>query len=90
MRHGQFERAETPLREVHDQAQSIAKSQGLEQIIPLAQTEEALGAFYARRQHIGMARACYQRLAELLLPPRASLQRLYSAWRHPSPPRARI
>jgi serine/threonine protein kinase len=62
---GNFDRAESLLREAREEAQSIAKGQELENIVPLANSERASGAYYTRRERIGEARACYQRLVDL-------------------------
>jgi tetratricopeptide (TPR) repeat protein len=59
------QRAENLLREAREEAQRIVKPQGLASIIPLARSEQALGAFYAHQGRTEEARACYQRLAGL-------------------------
>jgi serine/threonine protein kinase len=58
-------RAESLLREAGDEAQGIARSQELTNLIPLATAEEALGTFYVARHRTREARACYQRLVNL-------------------------
>jgi serine/threonine protein kinase len=58
-------RAESLLREARDEAQKIAHSQELTSLIPLANTEDALGTFYIRRRRNRDARACYRQLVEL-------------------------
>lgn len=62
------EQAEALLREAHDRAAPIARGQELTQLIPLADAEEALGAFYASRRQTDEARACYRKSAELWQP----------------------
>jgi tetratricopeptide (TPR) repeat protein len=62
---GNFESAEGLLQEARNEALSIAAHQELEDVIPLAQTEETLGTLYARRHRTVEARACYRRLADL-------------------------
>jgi serine/threonine protein kinase len=62
---GDFTRAEILLHEAADTAQQVARAQELTTIIPLANVEQALGAFYVRRHHTEEARACYQRLVDL-------------------------
>ena len=61
---GNLERAETLLREACEEARSIAKDQELQNLIPLANAEEALGGFYAQR-HSDQARAVFQQVADL-------------------------
>src|ERR1700722_9036398 len=61
----ELERAERLLREARDRAEPIARSQELTQVIPLANAEEALGAFYTSRHQLPEARACYQSALEL-------------------------
>jgi serine/threonine protein kinase/tetratricopeptide (TPR) repeat protein len=58
-------RAESLLREARDEAQNIARSQELTSLIPLANTEKALGTFYIRRRRKRDARACYRQLVDL-------------------------
>ena len=58
-------RAESLLREARDEAQGIARSQELTNLIPLATAEEALGTFYVARHRTREARACYERLVIL-------------------------
>ncbi len=62
---GDFANAESFIREAREEAQKIAHSDELTNLIPLANAEEALGAFYARRRRTEEARACYQRLSQL-------------------------
>ena len=57
--------AESLLQEARAIAQRAAGDQQLSNLIPLANAERALGAFYARRHRTVEARACYQRLAGL-------------------------
>ena len=57
--------AESLLREARDQAQGIARSLELTNLIPLANAEEALGTFYVARHRTREARVCYERLANL-------------------------
>src|SRR5580698_153836 len=57
--------AESLLREARDQAQGIARSQELTNLIPLATAEETLGAFYVARHRTREARAGYERLVNL-------------------------
>jgi serine/threonine-protein kinase len=57
--------AETLLREARDTAQTIARSQELTNLIPLATAEDALGNFYLHRHRTREARACYERIANL-------------------------
>jgi tetratricopeptide (TPR) repeat protein len=58
-------RAESLLREAREEAKQIARTQELTNLIPLANSEEALGNFYLRRHRLQEARACYQRLVDL-------------------------
>jgi hypothetical protein len=58
-------RAESLLQEARAIAQRAAGDQQLSNVIPLANAERALGAFYARRHRTAEARACYQRMADL-------------------------
>jgi len=58
-------RAESLLREARNEAQDIARSQELTNLIPLATAEEALGAFYVHRHRSQEARECYERLVKL-------------------------
>lgn len=58
-------RAENLLREARDEAQGIARSQELTNLIPLATAEEALGTFYLHQHRTREARACYERIANL-------------------------
>jgi serine/threonine protein kinase len=58
-------RAENLLREARDEAQGIARSHELTNLIPLATGEEALGTFYVARHRTREARACYERLVNL-------------------------
>jgi tetratricopeptide (TPR) repeat protein len=58
-------RAESLLREAGDEAQVIARSQELTNLIPLAAAEEALGTFYVHRHRTQEARECYERLVQL-------------------------
>ncbi|HXP40519.1 MAG TPA: hypothetical protein VN833_09615, partial [Candidatus Acidoferrales bacterium] len=60
-----LEHAESLLREARDQAQGIARSLELTNLIPLATAEEALGTFYVARHRTREARACYERLVNL-------------------------
>jgi tetratricopeptide (TPR) repeat protein len=62
---GGFELAESELKEARSEAEAIAKSRELTNLIPLAHAERALGAFYAERRHPAEARECYRRFAEL-------------------------
>jgi tetratricopeptide (TPR) repeat protein len=62
---GNFDRAESLFREAREEAQLIAKDHQLQNAIPLANTETALGAFYARRHRTQEARICYEHLVEL-------------------------
>ena len=57
--------AESLLREARDEAQGIARSQELTNLIPLATAEEALGTFYVARHRTREAHACYERLVNL-------------------------
>jgi tetratricopeptide (TPR) repeat protein len=65
---GNGERAESLLREARTEAQSIAKEQELTDLIPLSNSEGALGTFYANRHRTAEARACYARLVDLWKP----------------------
>ena len=58
-------RAQSLLREARDEAQGVASSQDLTDLIPLATAEEALGTFYVARHRTREARACYERLVNL-------------------------
>jgi tetratricopeptide (TPR) repeat protein len=58
-------RAESLLREARDEAEGIARSRELTNLIPLASAEEALGTFYVARHRTQEARACYGRLVDL-------------------------
>ena len=58
-------RAESLLREAREEAKQIARTQELTSLVPLANSEQALGNFYAHRHRIQEARACYQRLVDL-------------------------
>ena len=58
-------RAESLLREAHDEAQQIVRNRELTRLIPLANSEEALGLFYIRQHRTEEARACYKRLVDL-------------------------
>jgi len=62
---GDFARAERNFTEARAEAEKIAASQEVTNVIPLANAEAALGEFYANRRQIEQARACYQRLADL-------------------------
>jgi tetratricopeptide (TPR) repeat protein len=64
----QPERAEAFFQQAIDQATSIARSQEIIRLIPLADAEEALGSFYAARHKKAEARACYQKVAGLWQP----------------------
>ena len=64
----QPERAEAFFQQAIDQATSIARSQEIIRLIPLADAEEALGSFYAARHEKEEARACYQKVAGLWQP----------------------
>ena len=58
-------RAESLLREASDEAKQLASTQELTSLIPLANSERALGDFYVHRHRTQEARACYQRLVDL-------------------------
>jgi tetratricopeptide (TPR) repeat protein len=62
---GSFAVAEKLLGEAQAEAQSVAKTQDIESVIPLAMTEDALGTLYARQGRTKEATACYRRLADL-------------------------
>jgi tetratricopeptide (TPR) repeat protein len=62
---GDFEHAESRMREAREEAQQIAQRQELTSLIPLVNAEEALGTFYAQRRRIEEARTCYERLIGL-------------------------
>jgi hypothetical protein len=62
---GDYAKAESLLLEARRNAQEIARSQELTNLIPLATTQEALGAFYVTRHRPQDARACYERLVQL-------------------------
>ncbi len=62
---GQFIDAEALLQEARKKAHVIAQNPELTSLIPLANSEYALGEFYARRHRRGDARACYDRLSQL-------------------------
>lgn len=62
---GDFGRAESLLREAHAGALAIAQRGELTDLIPLADTDRALGSFYAGRRQVADARASYQELARL-------------------------
>jgi serine/threonine protein kinase len=57
--------AQSLLSEALDEAQGIASSHELTNLIPLATAEEALGTFYVARHRTREARACYERLVNL-------------------------
>jgi tetratricopeptide (TPR) repeat protein len=57
--------AQSLLSEARDEAQGIASSHELTNLIPLATAEEALGTFYVARHRTREARACYERLVNL-------------------------
>jgi tetratricopeptide (TPR) repeat protein len=58
-------RAESLLREARDEAQEIARSQELTNLIPLATAEETLGNFYVHQHRTREARACYERIVNI-------------------------
>lgn len=62
---GDFGRAESLLQEAREQGLRIAQAQELTALIPLANAEKSLAAFYIRRHRLEDARACYQRLVDL-------------------------
>jgi tetratricopeptide (TPR) repeat protein len=62
---GNLTRAESLLREAREEAKQLAGSQELTNLIPLANSEQALGNFYAHRHRTQEARVCYQRLVDL-------------------------
>jgi len=62
---GDLRRAESLLQEAREVAQRAAGDRQLSNLIPLANAERSLGAFYVRRHRLEEARACYQRLADL-------------------------
>jgi hypothetical protein len=61
---GNLERAESLLQEARTTALAIAKNKELQNVMPLANLEEAMGAFYGRRR-AGQTRKCYERLVDL-------------------------
>ena len=58
-------RAESLLREAREEGKQMARTHELTNSIPLANSERALGNFYAQRHRTQEARACYQRLVDL-------------------------
>jgi tetratricopeptide (TPR) repeat protein len=60
-----FEPAEILFREAEEEAQLMAKDREIENVIPLANAESALGNFYLRRKRSKEARACFQHLVDL-------------------------
>jgi tetratricopeptide (TPR) repeat protein len=60
-----FERAETLFRGAREQAQSMAKGQELEDLVPMADAEAGLGKFYASRRQLPEARDCFEKLNAL-------------------------
>jgi tetratricopeptide (TPR) repeat protein len=62
---GNLARGENLLREARDEAQEIARPEELTSLIPLANSEEALGDFYVHWHRTREARACYERLVNL-------------------------
>jgi serine/threonine protein kinase len=64
--------AESLLRDARDQAQGIARSQELTNLLPLANAEEALGAFYVTQHRTREARPCYERLVNLWQQPESN------------------
>jgi serine/threonine protein kinase len=57
--------AESLLRQARDEAQGIARSRELTNLIPLATAEETLATFYVARHRTQEARACFERLVDL-------------------------
>ncbi len=55
-----FDRAESLFREACEKAQILVKPDDLMSVIPLANSEKALGDFYCSRRRTADARACYQ------------------------------
>lgn len=62
---GKFGRAERLLREARSDARKISQRGELTDLIPLADAERALGAFYAGRHRVAQARASYQDLVRV-------------------------
>jgi eukaryotic-like serine/threonine-protein kinase len=62
---GDHGHAEKQMQQAREQAQKIAQSGELTDQIPLANAEQALGAFYAHQHRLEEARACYQSVSEL-------------------------
>lgn len=58
---GDSARAEALLSQARDVAASLASNHELSQLLPLVDSEKALGLFYAGRGRTAEARACYQR-----------------------------
>jgi len=61
----EYERAEKQMQEAREEGQQIAQSGELTDQIPFTNAQKALGAFYAQRQRVDEARACYQSLVKL-------------------------
>lgn len=62
---GNHNRAESLFREAQELAEGIAKSDELTDSIPLANTDRALGAFYASQHRTAEARARYEEIVQL-------------------------
>jgi serine/threonine protein kinase len=62
---GEFALAERKMREAQEEGRQIAQSGELSSVIPLANADQALGAFYSRENRTDQARACYRDLLEL-------------------------
>jgi serine/threonine protein kinase len=60
-----FKRAENLLTQAREEAEAISSNGELTSLIPLANAETALGAFYARRRQVEPARSSYERLVAL-------------------------
>ena len=65
---GNFDRAESLLREAQQEARLIARDQTLISVIPLARVQEAMGKFYARTGKSSQARICLQQFVDLWKP----------------------
>jgi len=62
---GELTRAEREMREAQEEGRQIAQSGELSSVIPLANADLALGAFYRRENRAEQARACYRDLLDL-------------------------
>jgi tetratricopeptide (TPR) repeat protein len=62
---GLFEQGEKFFTEARHEAESLAQRREIQNVLPLASVEAALGNFYASRRRKEEARACFRRLADL-------------------------